>query len=226
MILHYNDFIETLLKAGFSMGIGDDGIYAAIPWGFFDEPPYDTPVSWNNPDPDYNRWEWRMRVLADRTDIAYGKVFMNKTGYITREWYPQFLAARRNGATFNEMYEDGKIGYSAKRIYDVVCDNGVVSTKKLKRLAGFGKDEKSPFERAIVELQMGLYITTAANPHKTENYGMTPSMFTTIENFWGEGIIVEAEQLDSDEAFDAIRARVLELNPAAEEKKIKKFILG
>ena len=62
-----------------------------------------------------------MRVLDERGDIAYAKLFFKKSGYIIKEWYPYFLAARRGGNTFDEAYKDGTISHLAKRIYDVVC---------------------------------------------------------------------------------------------------------
>jgi hypothetical protein len=65
-------------------------------------------------------WEWRMRVLDERDDIAYSKVFFRKAGYITREWYPYFLAVRRKGLTFDETYADGVFSHEAKRIYEVL----------------------------------------------------------------------------------------------------------
>lgn len=49
-----------------------------------------------------------MRVLEERDDIAYGKVFFGTSGYITREWYPLFLAVRRRGMVFDEWYDEGK----------------------------------------------------------------------------------------------------------------------
>ena len=39
-IQNYDDFIAALLKAGFSMGGGNsEGIYAAVPWSWQEEPP-------------------------------------------------------------------------------------------------------------------------------------------------------------------------------------------
>jgi hypothetical protein len=117
MVRCYDDFVETLLNAGFSMGGGSaDGIYAVIDWGWNEQPPYDTPIAWHTDDPETDPWEWRMRVLDERNDIAYAKVFFKKSGFITKEWYPYFLAVRRSGLSFDEAYENGKISHFAKRI--------------------------------------------------------------------------------------------------------------
>jgi hypothetical protein len=71
MIKDYNDFVNALLTAGFSIGGGNaDGIYAVVPWGWNQEPPYETPVRWHTEDPETDPWEWRIRVLDERDDIA------------------------------------------------------------------------------------------------------------------------------------------------------------
>ena len=53
MIRCCDDSVETLLNSGFSMGGGDaDGIYAVIPWGWNETPPYETPIRWHTENPD------------------------------------------------------------------------------------------------------------------------------------------------------------------------------
>jgi hypothetical protein len=167
MIRCYDDFVETLLTSGFSMGGGNaDGIYAVIPWGWNETPPYETPIRWHTENPDTDPWEWRMRVLDERNDVAYGKLFFKKSGYITKEWYPYFLAVRRGNISFDEAYADGTISHFAKRIYDAVSENGTLPLHVIKQLAGFSKEDKSGFDRAITELQMKMYLTMCGRQHK------------------------------------------------------------
>ena len=231
MIRNYNDFTEALLTAGFSLGTSNaDGIYAVVTWGWNETPPYDTPVRWHTGCPETDPWEWRTRVLYERDDIAYGKLFFKKSGFITKEWYPYFLAARRGGDTFQDAYVSGTISHAAKRIYDTIIDNGILPSHNIKRLAGFAKEEKSAFERGLVELQMKMFITVCGAQQKiskkSDAYGMPSSMFCTVEHFWGSDVFERVEKISVDEARDAIREQVLRLNPIAEEKKIAKFILG
>ena len=56
-----------------------------------------------------------------------------------------------------------------------------------------------------------------------EGYGWNSTVFCTVENFWGNDL---SSDNSVEEAYESIRKRILELNPEAEEKKIKKFILG
>lgn len=230
-IKNYSDFVTALLDAGFSMGGGNyDGIFSVIPWNWDEQPPYDTPVRWHTGDPETDPWEWRMRVLDERNDIAYAKLFFKKSGYIAKEWFPYFLTVRRGNMTFNEDYADGAISNHAKRIYEAVLENGTLPLHAIKQLAGFGKEEKSQFERALVELQMKMYLTMCGRQQKIsrkgEEYGWSSTVFCTTESFWGEDVFEKAARIEKDEAFKKITARICVLNPSAEQKKILKFITG
>jgi len=231
MINNYNEFVETLLSAGFSMGGGnDEGIYAVIPWGWNEEPPYETPVRWHTEDPETDPWEWRMRVLDERNDIAYAKLFFKKSGFITKEWYPYFLAVRRSGISFEEAYENGTISHVAKRIYDTIASNGALPLHGIKELAGFTKDEKSVFDKAITELQTRMFLTMCGRQQKLSQkgmeYGWSSTVFCTTESFFGEAAEGEAAKITTNEAFEKIKSQILKLNPEAQDKKINKFIYG
>ena len=232
MIKDYNDFVNALLAAGFSMGGGnDDGIYAVVPWNWNQDPPYETPVRWHTEDLETDPWEWRIRVLNERNDIAYGKLFSKKSGFITQEWYPYFFILRRGGVSFNEAYSDGKISHYAKRIYDVLSTADSLPTEEIKRLGRFSKEDKSKFDSALTDLQMRLFITTDGRRNKRNNYGeeygWASATFCTTERFWEHTDVFElAEKSDESAAYNAIREQVLKLNPTADEKKIRKFAYG
>ena len=230
MLKNYNDFTEALLAAGFSMGGGNsEGIYSIIPWNWNEEPPYKTPVCWHTGDFETDPWEWRIRVLNERDDVSYGKLFFKKSGYITKEWYPYFLAVRRGGSTFEEEYSDGKISHYAKRIYEVVANSkGGVPLEEIKRLGGFTKEDKSKFDSALTLLQMKLYIATCGSRLKRNNYGeeygWASTMFCTTEEFWGEDVFEAAASIAVEDAIAKISEQILRLNPEAEQKKMLKFI--
>jgi hypothetical protein len=231
MIRNFDDFVNAMLAAGFSMGGGNDaGIYAVIPWGWNETPPYKTPIKWHTDDPDTDPWEWRIRVLDERSDIAYGKLFFKKSGFITKEWYPHFLAVRRGGMTFDEAYEDGTISHFAKRIYDVVALDGFMPMHSIKQAAGFKREDKAAFDRAVTELQMRMYLTVSGRHQRASmlgaNIAWASTVLCTTERFFGDEVFEEADKLDSDIAFDKIKTQILKLNPSAEDKKISKFILG
>ncbi|WP_207708071.1 hypothetical protein [Candidatus Galacturonibacter soehngenii] len=230
-ISNYNEFVDVLLKAGVSMGGGNnEGIFSVIPWGWNDKPPYDTPVKWHTGDPETDPWEWRMRVLDERRDISYAKVFFKKSGYITKDWAPFFIAIRRGNRCFEEDYENGVISNYAKRIYEVIQENNTLPLHAIKQLAGFGKEDKSQFDRALVELQMNLFLTMCGRQQKVsrkgEEYGWSSTVFCTTEDFWGEEVFEKAAGMKESEAIEELTRHILSLNPIAKPNKIKKFIKG
>ena len=230
-IQNYDDFTSVLLEAGFSMGGGNsDGIFAVISWGWQEYPQYETPVCWHTGDPETDPWEWRIRVLDERDDIAYAKMFFRKSGFVTRQWAPYFLAVRRGGSTLEEEYEDGLISRPAKRIYETILSNEVLPLHAIKQLGGFSKEEKSSFERALIELQMKMYITMCGTQQKFskkgEEYGWSSTVFCTTESFWGGEIFEEAIKINKQVAIQRITEQIELLNPDADKKKILKFILG
>lgn len=231
IIKNYNDFVSALLEAGFSMGGGNsEGVFSIITWNWEEQPPYDTPVCWHTGDPETDPWEWRMRVLDERDDIAYGKFFFKKSGYITKQWIPYFLAARRDNTLFEEAYEEGLISNYAKRIYNVVAGHEVLPLHEIKQLAGFGKEEKSQFDRALTELQMKLYLTMCGRQQKIsskgEEYGWSSTVFCTTERYWGEEIFRESEKIEKAEAIEKIAKQIDALNQEADQKKMMRFIKG
>ncbi len=232
MVRNYEDFLRELLQAGFSMGGGSDqGIYSVINWGWNEPAPYDTPVRWHTGDPDTDPWEWRMRVLEERDDIAYAKLFFKKSGYITKEWFPYFLACRRRGLSLSEAYQAGTVSYEAKLLYDVIDEHGAVALHSLKTLSGLTqKENKARFERALTELQARMFITMCARQQKQsqsgEAYGWFSTVFTTVEQFFGSSVFQKAASIPADEAANAISKQVLKLNPSADAATIRKFIKG
>ena len=250
MIKNYHDFCTELRNAGFSVFGGNaEEVYGLIKYDWREEPA-DCPLRWHTGNPETDPWEWRIRVVTEEKDIAYGKIFFRKGGFITKEWYPYFLAARRQGRSFEEEYEEGLISHFAKRIYQVFdrqldLNEGLnkpelafyegmqtpgLAFHEIKQLVGVSKEDAAKFERAIVELQMKLYLTVSGEKQKTtetgEGYGWPSMVFSTTEAFWGEEIFDEAAELRREDAIDEITMQILKLNPGAEQKKIRKFICG
>ena len=231
MLNNFEDFIAMLLHAGFSTGSGhSEGIFAVVPFAWDEIPTFKTRVRWHTGDPETDPWEWRVRVLEERDDIAYGKIFFKKSGYITEEWYPYFLSARRKGMDFDEEYARGVISHNAKRIYSVLKDDSAFPVHEIKRLGGFSREEKSKFEAALIELQMKLYITMRGAKQKVSNtgeeYGWSSMVFCTVEKFWRKVVFEKAGKMSVKEAVEKITDQIYKLNPAADKNRSKKFIEG
>jgi len=229
MVQNYSDFCEELLAAGFSMAGGNSkGIYAVVPFDWKANDVFDTPVRWHTGEPETDPWEWRMRVLEERDDIAYAKVFFQASGFISKEWYPYFYAVRRNGETIEEAYEEGTVSHIAKRIYDIIA-KGEIALHDVKRVGGFTKEDNAKFDRAVVELQMRMFITMCGRVQKVnkygEVYGWSSTVFTTVEDFW-EKRGLDLPDLNPKESYEKICEQIKKINPEAQQKKIDKFIRG
>lgn len=225
----FDDFCRAVGAAGFTPG-------GANPEGVFSLSAHFAPgIRWHTEDPDTDPWEWRMRVLTEREDIAYAKLFFGKSGYVGREWYPCFLAARRGGkkaglglASFTQAYNDGLMTATSKRMMALFEKHGTLATHQLRALGEFR--DKSKFDRALIELQMRMFITMCGHKRKrsTEGveYGWNSAVFVPADGFFGPAALAEAEALDRDEAAEAIARQALRLNPQADPKKLERFIYG
>ena len=50
---------------------------------------------WWSGDSDQDPWEWR-KLIARSGQVAYGKFFGKKAGFISKEWFPHFANYRRD----------------------------------------------------------------------------------------------------------------------------------
>lgn len=225
MVNSFEEFYEELIRCGFSMGGGNaKGIYAVVPFDWRTQIP-GCPVRWHTGDPETDPWEWRMRILEEHDDIAYGKFFFGTSGYIAREWFPYFLAVRRQGMVFDEWFDEGRISLLERDIYEVISERGPIALHDLKRTCGITKETAGKFDRALLNLQKLLFVTMCGRSQKKnrygEGYGWNSTVFCTVEDFWGEDLW---EDISAEAAYAKIRERILELNPEAKEKDIRKFI--
>lgn len=220
----FEDFCLALDTAGFSDGGGCAGSAFSLARYF------GPAVRWHTGDRETDPWEWRLRVLRERTGIAYAKLFSGRSGYITREWYPCFLAARRGNDTAEDAYREGRLSRAAMKIYDVAEERGEPSLIELKRFGGFSREDKSRFDRALTELQARMFVTICGMRRKAtllgNEYGWNITAFCTTENFFDDGVFREARRLSADAAYKALEERILELDPGCGRGKIKPFILG
>lgn len=223
MICNYNDFVQAILATGFTPGGSNgEGVFTLV--SRFGEN-----VRWFTDDPDADPWNWRMRIVAERDDIAYGKFFFNKSGYITRAWLPYFYAVRRGSDSFEEQYTGGLFSAYARRVYEAVRDNGAIAVHDIRRICGFTKIDNAKFEKALTELQMRLFLTVTGHTRRVSakgEYGWHVSVLDLPERHFGESLMEEADTLSTGEAAEAIGKRIAENNPDADAKQVRKFIYG
>lgn len=76
-----------------------------------------SPDYWWTGDTEQDPWEWR-EIIARSKEVAYGKFFGSKAGFISKEWLPYFANYRRNGYDCDSRYADGLANLREKIIMD------------------------------------------------------------------------------------------------------------
>jgi hypothetical protein len=120
------------------------------------------PVPMEHDDPDIGKcWGWKDDSL-DKKWWYYGKFLRRRATLISLAELPYFYALSENYGSlddYRQEYEDGRMTAEAKATYEAILEHGPLDTIRLRREARMSaKDAKSRFERALVELQVGLKV--------------------------------------------------------------------
>ncbi|BCJ96034.1 hypothetical protein acsn021_36030 [Anaerocolumna cellulosilytica] len=172
-------------------------------------------------------WEWRA-LIADEGDIAYGKFFSGKAGFISKEWYPIFAAYRRDGYDFDSRYEDGLASRKAKNIIDILTEHKTLLSNEMKMMAGFGKGGEKGFDTVMSTLQMQTYITVRGfvrkKNKKNQEYGWPVAVYSLSEDLFGEEYVKSEYRLSAGEAKDKIVKQLQQYYPEASIDELRKCI--
>lgn len=217
---HYKDFDDQIQAIGFClMGGNNEGIFT------LDEL-YTKNIECHTGDVEHDPWIWRMRSITEKDDMSYGKVFLKKSGWISRAWLPYFVAVRRHGRTMRSLFLDGLMTQMDKKVYDLIESSQTISLAEI--LDTLGRENKTEINKSMVNLQMLLFITTYGETYKISKegkpYGWPVMVFSTIEEKFGEAIEDEIFNIEYEDAYDKIKNHIKLLNPTADDKKIKRFI--
>lgn len=184
-------------------------------------------MDWWGEDREKDPWEWRKSIAA-KGNIAYGKLFSKKAGFVSRSWFPVFAALRRGGMDFDERYENGLCPPSEKRVMELLSDGPSIPSFELKRSAGFIKGGEKNFEGVITSLQMQTFIVVRGFECKKNafghEYGWASAVYSTAEALFGEDHIRSRRDLSKDEAKALIAERIREFFPNVSAKDIEKLI--
>lgn len=196
-----------------------------------------TPLYWWTGNSEQDPWEWREIIAASR-QVAYGKFFAGKAGFISLEWLPVFANCRRNGYDFDARWEDGLASRREKKVMDLLTDKDedgdiifhekkILSTD-LKKMAGFGKNGEKNYPGIITGLQMQTYLVTAGFERRRNKrgaeYGMPVSILLPPETLWGYERLTAAYDEKPTESWERIFDHVKEMYPEAEDRQIRKLI--
>jgi hypothetical protein len=183
--------------------------------------------SWWCGNRDEDPWEWR-EIIASEGIVAYGKLFQNKAGFVSKEWYPMFAAYRRDGYDFDSRYEDGLASIKCRNIIEVLLEHEILPSFELKALAGFGKGGDKGFEGAMSLLQMQTYITVRdfrrKRNKKDEEYGWSVAAYSLSEKLFGEDYVRSAYHVNGKTAKEDILRHLLSVFPTASYEDMAKCI--
>ncbi|SDA20645.1 hypothetical protein SAMN02910447_01910 [Ruminococcus sp. YE71] len=196
-----------------------------------------SPRYWWTGNREQDPWEWR-EIIASGREVAYGKFFGGKAGFISTEWLPVFANYRRGGYDFDSRWDDGLANRREKLIMDMLTerdsDGDIIRTDKqilssdLKKLCGFGKGGEKNFPGIITGLMMQTYLTIT-DFHRRRNkkgaeYGMPVSVLLPPEAVWGYELVTSCYDEAPSISRERIVGQVRALFPNADEESIGKVI--
>lgn len=188
------------------------------------------PQHWWSENPERDPWEWR-EIIAGSGQVAYGKFFDKKAGFISKEWLPYFVNYRRDGYDFDALWDDEKASIRQKKIMDLFAeenDDAELYSYEVKQNAGFGKKGEKNFEGTMTELEMKLYLCIRdfrkRKNKKGENYGWAIAVYSTPEHLFGYDYVTCAYSETPKESWEKIVAHMNDIYPIATEAQIRRVI--
>ena len=188
-----------------------------------------TPVAaWWSEDPKRDPWEWR-QVLSRNPDIAYGKFFDKKAGFISKEWFPVFANYRRNGYDFDALCDDEQVPYQNRKLMDTLeLDDQLQGMEllsfEIKQKSGMKKN----FDGVLAQLQMQTYLIMSdfrqKKNKKGQEYGWHIAALETPETKWGYAFIASGYRESPEESWNRIVLQVKTCFPGAGEQELRKLL--
>lgn len=185
---------------------------------------------WWSGDAERDPWEWR-EIIARRGELAYGKFFNKKAGFISKEWLPYFVNYRRDGYDFDALWDDEKASLKQKKIMDMFIDEeakGEFYSNDLKQKAGFGKEGDKGFEGIITGLQMQTYLCVRdfrqRKNKKGEYYGWPIAIYSTPEYIFGKNMVTSAYSEAATDSGKRIERHIMQEYPIATADQIRKLL--
>ena len=181
------------------------------------------PVPAVHNDPDLSRcWGWKDHSL-DKRWWYYGKCLRRRATLVSLALLPHFYALSENFGALDDYlqeYEDGRLTAEAKAIYEAILEHGPLDTVRLRREARMSaKSAKTRFDRALVELQVGLKVLPVGVARTGAwNYAFN---YEILQRHFPE-LPEQARRIGRAEARRTLVSRYLESIVAADRKMIAK----
>lgn len=192
-----------------------------------------SPRYWWTGDPQQDPWEWR-EIIASKREVAYGKFFGGKAGFISIEWLSVFANYRRLGFDFDARWEEGLANRREKLIMDMLTERDedgetvfvqkdILSTE-LKKLCGFGKGGEKNFPGITAGLMMQTYLTIVDFRRRVNRkggeYGMPVSVLMPPEAVWGYERVTSCYSESPEDSWRRIKEHTKKMFPRSSEESI------
>ena len=187
---------------------------------------------WWSGDVGRDPWEWR-EIIARTGQVAYGKFFAKKAGFISKEWLPYFANYRRDGYDFDALWDNEKASMKQKKIMDLFAGENAdteLYSFEVKQRAGFGKGGEKNFDGVIADLEMKTYLCIRdfrqRRNKKGEAYGWAIAVYATPEHIFGYEQVTDAYKEEPIVSGERIMKHMMELYPVATAEQIRKVLGG
>lgn len=185
---------------------------------------------WWSGNPEVDPWEWRA-IIARRGEVAYGKFFDGKAGFISKKWLPYFVNSRRDGYDFDALWDDEKASRRQKLIMDLFAEGNAdaeLYSNEIKQKAGFGKGGEKGFDGTMTNLQDLLYLCVRdfrqKKNKKGQEYGWAIAVYATPEHIFGRDLVTAAYVESPAKSKERIAEHIREIYPIATEAQIREII--
>jgi hypothetical protein len=174
-------------------------------------------------DPDISKcWGWKDHAL-DKKWWYYGKLLKRRATLVSLAELPYFYALSENYGSLDDYlqeYADGLMTAEAKAIYEALLEHGPLDTIRLRREARMSaQSAKSRFDRALVELQVGLKVVPVG---VAESGAWRYAFVYALLLRWFPDVSERARQIGRGAARPALVSRYLDNVVAADRKMIGK----
>lgn len=169
---------------------------------------------------EWQLWKWKGSVLLE-SGCAYGKFFLGKAGFVSREWWPDFCNYRRS------RYPEPEEGSIEEAILSVLRQRGSMITRELRAACGFtGPKMRSKFDAYVSRLEKACRIVTEdfvypRDRHGRE-YGWGWSLLTTPESLFGSAAC--RADCSPEESLERMSAHLHNLLPWASDEYVAKVL--
>lgn len=173
-------------------------------------------------------WEWKGRIALSGKYV-YGKFFRRAAGFVSLEWWPDFVNYRRDGYDFDSRCDEGLATSADQALYQMIEKRKAVTTPDLKALCGYGgKNGFKGFETNMTRLQMQTYVVIRSFPYAIDKngreYGWGITQYTLPELHIGRKLTRSGYRRSPEKSFERMVNHLLEVWPQASLKDVRRLL--